>query len=57
MDQVAQEQKSDPPVAITSLFTAFLTVSLCGFGGGLAWARPSRLLKNLLAATRMDRIR
>jgi hypothetical protein len=38
MAQVAREQKSEPPVAIAALFIAFLTVSLCGFGGGLAWA-------------------
>ncbi len=38
MAQVAQ-QKFEPPVAIAALFIAFLTVSLCGFGGGLAWAR------------------
>jgi chromate transporter len=25
-------------VSLGSLFTAFLTVSLCGFGGGLVWA-------------------
>jgi chromate transporter len=39
MAQVALEQKSEAPVAIATLFIAFLTVSLCGFGGGLAWAR------------------
>jgi chromate transporter len=39
MAQVAPEQKSESPVAIAALFVAFLTVSLCGFGGGLAWAR------------------
>jgi chromate transporter len=27
------------PVSLSALFTAFLTVSLCGFGGGLVWAR------------------
>jgi chromate transporter len=26
-------------VSLSSLFAAFLTVSLCGFGGGLVWAR------------------
>jgi chromate transporter len=39
MAQVTQEQKSESPVAITSLFLAFLTVSLCGSGSGLALAR------------------
>src|SRR6185437_14022188 len=28
-----------PPVTLPALFTAFLRVSLCGFGGGLVWAR------------------
>jgi chromate transporter len=39
MAQVAQEHKSESPIAIAALFIAFLTVSLCGFGGGLALAR------------------
>jgi hypothetical protein len=26
-------------VSLGALFTAFLKVSLCGFGGGLVWAR------------------
>ena len=28
-----------PPVTLPALFIAFLKVSLCGFGGGLVWAR------------------
>jgi chromate transporter len=28
-----------PPVTLSALFIAFLKVSLCGFGGGLVWAR------------------
>ncbi|HKM71929.1 MAG TPA: chromate transporter [Stellaceae bacterium] len=35
----AQEQDVEQSVPLASLFTAFLTVSLCGFGGGLVWAR------------------
>jgi chromate transporter len=27
------------PVPLTALFTAFFIVSLCGFGGGVVWAR------------------
>jgi chromate transporter len=27
------------PVPLAGLFTAFLIVSLCGFGGGIVWAR------------------
>lgn len=27
------------PVPLVTLFTAFFTVSLCGFGGGIVWAR------------------
>ena len=27
------------PVPLATLFTAFLIVSLCGFGGGIVWAR------------------
>jgi chromate transporter len=39
MPHVAQEQKPESPVPLAALFIAFLTVSLCGFGGGLALAR------------------
>jgi chromate transporter len=27
------------PVPLVALFTAFITISVCGFGGGLVWAR------------------
>jgi chromate transporter len=27
------------PIPLATLFTAFLIVSLCGFGGGIVWAR------------------
>jgi chromate transporter len=33
------ERKSVEHVALAALFVAFLRVSLCGFGGGLVWAR------------------
>jgi chromate transporter len=37
---VAQEQNVERHVSLTALFTAFLTVSLCGIGGGgIVWAR------------------
>jgi chromate transporter len=41
MSQAAQEQNAEQPVSLTALFTAFLTVSLCGVGGGggIVWAR------------------
>jgi len=39
MSHAAPELESESPVSIAALFIAFLTVSLCGFGGGLAWAR------------------
>ena len=37
----AQEQNVERPVSLTALFTAFLTVSLCGVGGGggIVWTR------------------
>ncbi|HEY4462323.1 MAG TPA: chromate transporter, partial [Streptosporangiaceae bacterium] len=37
----AQEQNVERPVSLAALFTAFLTVSLCGVGGGggIVWAR------------------
>ena len=38
MSLAEQEPKSESAVPLTALFIAFLTVSLCGFGGGLAWA-------------------
>ena len=33
------EEKSKERVSLGALFVAFLTVSLCGFGGGVVWAR------------------
>ncbi len=39
MLNAAQVQRPDERVAFTALFLAFLKVSLCGFGGGLMWAR------------------
>ena len=35
----AVERKRAEPVPLGTLFIAFLQVSLCGFGGGLVWAR------------------
>jgi hypothetical protein len=37
--RMADERKSAEHVALTALFIAFLKVSLCSFGGGLAWVR------------------
>jgi chromate transporter len=41
MTEVAQRQELEQTVTLTALFTAFLTVSLCGVGGGggIVWAR------------------
>src|ERR1700739_1594471 len=41
MSQIAAltEENSDERVTIAALFTEFLKVSLCSFGGGLVWAR------------------
>lgn len=39
MVQRAETASSGEPVALGLLFTGFLKVSLCGFGGGLVWAR------------------
>ena len=39
MLNAAQAQRPGEQVALTALFLAFLKVSLCGFGGGLMWAR------------------
>jgi chromate transporter len=33
------EEKPKERVSLGALFVAFLTVSLCGFGGGIVWAR------------------
>jgi len=43
MSQIAAltEENSDERVPIAALFTEFLKVSLCSFGGGLVWARRS----------------
>ena len=38
MSKAALQQEPELPVPIAALFIAFLTVSLCGFGGGLVWA-------------------
>jgi chromate transporter len=40
-EAVVQEQNLERPVSLVALFTAFLTVSLCGIGGGggIVWAR------------------
>ena len=38
MSKAALQQEPELPVSIAALFIAFLTVSLCGFGGGLVWA-------------------
>jgi chromate transporter len=35
----AQVRETMPPVSLAALFVAFLTVSMCGFGGGIVWAR------------------
>jgi chromate transporter len=35
----ADERESAQHVTLAALFIAFLTVSLCSFGGGLVWAR------------------
>jgi len=37
MTKVAQQE--EPLVRLAALFRAFLIVSLCGFGGGIVWAR------------------
>src|SRR6516164_10393172 len=39
MTEVAQRQELGRGVPLVALFTAFLIVSLCGFGGGIVWAR------------------
>ena len=33
------DRKRAEPVSLGALFIAFLKISLCGFGGGLVWAR------------------
>src|SRR4029077_20878958 len=41
MTEVAQQQELEQTVRLAALFTAFLTISLCGVGGGtgIVWAR------------------
>ena len=39
MTEVTQRQEVEQAVPLTALFTAFLIVSLCGFAGGIVWAR------------------
>ena len=39
MSKAALQQEPELPVPLAALFTAFFTVSLCGFGGGIVWAR------------------
>jgi chromate transporter len=41
MTEAAHQQRVGRPVPLSALFTAFLTVSLCGVGGGggIVWAR------------------
>src|SRR6267378_980797 len=39
MSQMVEARSSDEPVTLGTLFTGFLKMSLCGFGGGLVWAR------------------
>ena len=35
----ARAPEAETPVSLAALFVAFLTVSMCGFGGGIVWAR------------------
>jgi chromate transporter len=39
LSQPLEALSADEPVTLGELFVAFLKVSLCGFGGGLVWAR------------------
>jgi chromate transporter len=39
MHQTQEITNRREPVTLAALFAAFLKVSLCGFGGGLVWAR------------------
>jgi chromate transporter len=41
MVQILAQDVCNQRVALPALFTEFLKVSLCSFGGGLAWARRS----------------
>src|SRR5262244_860 len=39
MTEMAQRRELERAVPLAALFTAFLIVSLCGFSGGIVWAR------------------
>src|SRR5437763_1472458 len=39
MPVATEPGRAPAPVSLATLFMAFLKVSLCGFGGGLVWAR------------------
>jgi chromate transporter len=39
MFQAAEAKSPNEPATLGALFIGFLKVSLCGFGGGLVWAR------------------
>ena len=39
MSQTVEVSRTGERVALGALFIGFLKVSLCGFGGGLVWAR------------------
>lgn len=39
MAPAADAGRPGAPITLAALFVGFLKVSLCGFGGGLAWAR------------------
>ncbi len=39
MAQAVETRVADERVTLAALFVAFLKISLCGFGGGLVWAR------------------
>jgi chromate transporter len=39
MSAMVEQSHAPSPVTLPALFVAFLKVSLCGFGGGLVWAR------------------
>lgn len=39
MTETVEASGTGEPVSLAALFVGFLKVSLCGFGGGLVWAR------------------
>jgi len=51
MSQAGHQRNLQQSVSLAALFVAFLTVSLCGFGGRIVWAREAleRNAPNLLA--------